>query len=269
MKDCDCLVDPLGLVKRIVPFLVHRNSRVCLSALSAIDSIIRWRPWKNAFPIMSVLLGRREDPNMVELGEFYDDNFCTQNFIACLLLDSRKQIRNTIYKTIVDWVSELEDRADIELHLLPFILIGDLESEESVSYFQEKRCDAPEYVSRYARKFIPALLDRVDCDFFSITRENRDRLLIHTFNYLVPAGIVEHISGIFNLIEREGMNENYSPLLDLIVESGADWWNVLGIPQDTFVSPTKMELCVSLLRRGTIPEVAKNWFFENKNKLNF
>jgi hypothetical protein len=63
------------------------------------------------------------------------------------------------------------------------------------------------------------------------------------------------------------MDENFSPLLDLIVESGADWWTMLEMSPETIVSPTKMELCVSLLRRGTIPALAKKWFIENQNKL--
>ena len=261
MDRCDDAIDPLDVAKTVSQFLAHKNSRIRLSALSAINSIIRWRPWISTYPILSWLLGRREDPNMVELGEFYDENFSRKNFIACLIHDDREEIRTAMFHTLVDWVSELDDRADIELHLLPFILIGELESKNNSVYFNEKRPDATEYVQRYARKFIPALFDRIDCDFLTINRSNRDKLLIHTFKYLGSSRIGEFVTNIFQLIRREGMNENFMFLIDLVADSGIDWWKNLQ-ENDT-------EICIEFLRRGqSLPVEAMNWFAENKDRMN-
>ena len=256
-------VDPVVVATHVAQFLTHPNSRIRLSALGAMDGIMRWRSWKTTYPILCVLLGRQEEVNVVHLGEFYDENFCRKNFIACLMFDCNPQVRLALFRTLLGWTTTLEDKADIESHLLPFILIGELDVDIGAQFteeFHKLHPDAIGYVQRYARKFIRALLGRIDCDFATITNDNRDRLLIHTVKYIGPTFIVEFISDLLLFIEKRGV-KGMEAILDIIAESNVESFDHIV----TSRSRNTIEMCTYLLQQGNgnVGEKVRRWFLEN------
>lgn len=187
VSEIDPSIETTILATKICPFLQHRNSKVKRSALETISTILKWRPWKSTFPILCLLLGRREDPNVVEMDEFYNPDFTRINYIAKLIFDDNPHFRLYVFKTILSWTVDLEDSSDLESHLLPFVLIGEIDSEighEFTTHLNSVRTDIVEYVQKYGRKFIPALKNKIDCDFGNITKSNSQRLMLHVMKYL-------------------------------------------------------------------------------------
>ena len=114
--------DVVVLGTHLSPLLCHKNSKFRISALHCIDRLLRSAPWKGTFPLISALQAR-DDPNEIPVSEFFEPT-ARINYFASLAFDPHEGVRFEWFKSLIVWVTELEDRLDIESHLSAYILTG-------------------------------------------------------------------------------------------------------------------------------------------------
>jgi len=218
----------IPLFKTVTKYtLSHRNSKIKIAGLSAIDRLIRMHPWKETYDMMCYLLGRNSDPNCVEISEFFNPEFTRKNFLASLIFDPNIGVRMVIAEMLISWVSTLEDRADIECHVVPFILLGTVDMEIGTTVWtllEESINDIPGWVRTHARKFMPVLLKKIDSfEFGNITKNNVLKLLEKIISIVGVDGVREYMLELIALAQRVELPDT---IMEVIAEDDF-WTNVL------------------------------------------
>jgi hypothetical protein len=242
-------------IQVLSPLLLRKQSRVRLVSLHTVDSILRSNPWKTTFPSISHLLGRNPNPQEISITEFFAPSG-RHNFIASLIIDPQLRVKRAVFECLTKWMTELDDSADMEIHLAPFWLSGffDPEVKEYIESELKPRIIAAEqarrgpdrssdlftnWVTRQSRNFIPALVRGVfnSDDFENVTFENRVKLLDVVLQFSRPELAAEWIVPVFALVERalsRGGCRSESVLLRIAViaaRSTGDWlpfWQGMG-----------------------------------------
>lgn len=102
--------------------LSHKQAKMRLAALNAIDKLMYCSPFKKNVEIMEQLMGFR-DPNVVPIKDFYEPS-TKFNYYAYLSSDSNMVVLKRFYEVISSWMMDTEDRSENEPRLIPYILSG-------------------------------------------------------------------------------------------------------------------------------------------------
>jgi hypothetical protein len=110
--------------------VVSKKSKVRIAGLEALGNILYCGVWKYNSNVMEILIGFR-DPNVVAIRDFFE--YTTKiNYLAVLAKDPKVQCREYFIRCLGDWLTVLPDKADHETRLLPYLLSGLFDSEESI-----------------------------------------------------------------------------------------------------------------------------------------
>ena len=121
------------LSRGILYALSHKQAKLRLAALEAMDKLMFCSPYKKNVEIMEQLIGFR-DPNIVPIKDFYEPS-TKFNYLAFLSSDSNQGVLLKYYEVIFDWLLNTEDRVDHESRLIPYVLTGLFNKNELVSNF--------------------------------------------------------------------------------------------------------------------------------------
>ena len=97
--------------------LSHKQAKLRLAALDALDKLMYCSPYKKNVEIMEQLIGFR-DPNIVPIKDFYEPT-TKFNYLAFLSADTNQNVLIKFYEVIFDWLLNTEDRVDHESRLIP------------------------------------------------------------------------------------------------------------------------------------------------------
>lgn len=117
--------------------LTHKQSRLRLAALDALDVLMTCSPFKKNVEIMENLIGFR-DPNIVPIKDFYEPN-TKINYLALLVSDPSAAVLRRFFEMITTWLSELSDRSDHESRLIPYIISGLFVNDEDICQYVVER----------------------------------------------------------------------------------------------------------------------------------
>ena len=121
------------LSRGILYALSHKQAKLRLAALDALDKLMYCSPNKKNVEIMEQLIGFR-DPNIVPIKDFYEPS-TKFNYLAFLSADSNQGVLLKFYEVIFDWLLNTEDRIDHESRLIPYVLTGLFNKNEVVANF--------------------------------------------------------------------------------------------------------------------------------------
>ena len=121
------------LSRGILYALSHKQAKLRLAALEALDKLMYCSPYKKNIEIMEQLIGFR-DPNMVPIKDFYEPS-TKFNYLAFLSSDSNQGVLLKYYEVIFDWLLNTEDRVDHESRLIPYVLTGLFNKNENVANY--------------------------------------------------------------------------------------------------------------------------------------
>ena len=121
------------LSRGILYALSHKQAKLRLAALEAMDKLMFCSPYKKNVEIMEQLIGFR-DPNIVPIKDFYEPS-TKFNYLAFLSSDSNQGVLLKYYEVIFDWLLNTEDRVDHESRLIPYVLTGLFNKNELVANF--------------------------------------------------------------------------------------------------------------------------------------
>ena len=121
------------LSRGILYALSHKQAKLRLAALDALDKLMYCSPNKKNVEIMEQLIGFR-DPNMVPIKDFYEPS-TKFNYLAFLSSDANQGVLLKFYEVIFDWLLNTEDRIDHESRLIPYVLTGLFNKNEVVANF--------------------------------------------------------------------------------------------------------------------------------------
>jgi hypothetical protein len=141
------------------------------------------------------------------------------------------------------------------MHLVPFVLIGTVDNEIGDEVSQELVQGIPllpEWVAKHARRFIQAIICRVDDDFWFVTRKNIQRLLGKVLTLIGPEGTREYVLDIAQLAMTSFVSDE---VLGVIARDGF-WADVL-LQDEEEVSFRKIELVGRLLQLGGFSVVCR------------
>ena len=125
------------LSRGILYALSHKQAKLRLAALDAMDKLMYCSPYKKNVEIMEQLIGFR-DPNIVPIKDFYEPS-TKFNYLAFLSSDSNQGVLLKYYEVLFDWLLNTEDRVDHESRLIPYVLTGLFNKNEIVAnYVLEK-----------------------------------------------------------------------------------------------------------------------------------
>ena len=113
--------------------LSHKQAKMRLAALNAIDKLMYCSPFKKNVEIMEQLMGFR-DPNVVPIKDFYEPS-TKFNYYAYLSSDSNMVVLKRFYEVISSWMMDTEDRSENEPRLIPYILSGLFDKNEEIDVF--------------------------------------------------------------------------------------------------------------------------------------
>lgn len=111
--------------------LVSKQSKLKVLALEAIDALLECSPFKKNYEIFEGLIGFR-DPNIVPIKDFYEAS-TKINYFALLVSDSKAIVRKRFVEIISTWLINKEDRFDYESIIVPYLLSGLSDSDESIA----------------------------------------------------------------------------------------------------------------------------------------
>lgn len=218
LTETACIWDPESLTEATVFCLSHRLAKIRLAAITAVDHLLRVAPWKHTYTVLAKLMCK-QDPNLVHLSDFFSDieSPTRINYAAILTFDPNLSVRIRWFTAMVDWVTSLEDRDDVECHFLPYVLSGSLDDNESIRNLVES-VSPKQRVKRHARKFMSALCHRIDADFANITAIHSAKLLRAVVQSL-DEYVLEYIPEIFKVCVKHGhpdTSEIYQQILSAI-----------------------------------------------------
>jgi len=121
------------LSRGILYALSHKQAKLRLAALDALDKLMYCSPNKKNVEIMEQLIGFR-DPNIVPIKDFYEPS-TKFNYLAFLSSDANQGVLLKFYEVIFDWLLNTEDRIDHESRLIPYVLTGLFNKNEVVANF--------------------------------------------------------------------------------------------------------------------------------------
>ena len=121
------------LSRGILYALSHKQAKLRLAALEAMDKLMFCSPYKKNVEIMEQLIGFR-DPNIVPIKDFYEPS-TKFNYLAFLSSDSNQGVLLKYYEVIFDWLLNTEERVDHESRLIPYVLTGLFNKNELVANF--------------------------------------------------------------------------------------------------------------------------------------
>ena len=121
------------LSRGVLYALSHKQAKLRIAALEAIDKLMYCSPFKKNVEIMEQLIGFR-DPNVVPIKDFYEPT-TKFNYLAFLSSDSNQAVLIKFYEVIFDWLLNAEDRVDHESRLIPYVLTGLFNKNENVADF--------------------------------------------------------------------------------------------------------------------------------------
>ena len=121
------------LSRGILYALSHKQAKLRIAALDAMDKLMYCSPFKKNVEIMEQLIGFR-DPNVVPIKDFYEPS-TKFNYLAFLSSDSNQAVLIKFYEVIFDWLLNTEDRIDHESRLIPYVLTGLFNKNETVADF--------------------------------------------------------------------------------------------------------------------------------------
>ena len=125
------------LSRGILYALSHKQAKLRIAALEALDKLMYCSPYKKNVEIMEQLIGFR-DPNVVPIKDFYEPT-TKFNYLAFLSADTNQSVLIKFYDVIFDWLLNTEDRVDHESRLIPYVLTGLFNKNEIVAnYVLEK-----------------------------------------------------------------------------------------------------------------------------------
>ena len=125
------------LSRGVLYALSHKQAKLRIAALDALDKLMYCSPNKKNVEIMEQLIGFR-DPNIVPIKDFYEVS-TKFNYLAFLSSDSNQGVLLKLYEVIFDWLLNTEDRVDHESRLIPYVLTGLFNKNENVAkYVLEK-----------------------------------------------------------------------------------------------------------------------------------
>ena len=121
------------LSRGVLYALSHKQAKLRIAALEAIDKLMYCSPFKKNVEIMEQLIGFR-DPNVVPIKDFYEPS-TKFNYLAFLSADTNQAVLIKFYEVIFDWLLNTEDRIDHESRLIPYVLTGLFNKNENVANF--------------------------------------------------------------------------------------------------------------------------------------
>ena len=121
------------LSRGILYALSHKQAKLRLAALDALDKLMYCSPNKKNVEIMEQLIGFR-DPNIVPIKDFYEPS-TKFNYLAFLSSDANQGVLLKFYEVIFDWLLNTEYRIDHESRLIPYVLTGLFNKNEVVANF--------------------------------------------------------------------------------------------------------------------------------------
>ena len=190
----------------LVPLLAHRSSRVRIAAIAAVDRcLMRTNPWKDTYPVIQ-LMGALER-NEIPVSDFFDPNSIRINYFSKLTFDSNVSVRRVWFKQLVNWVTTLADKEDVDIHLCPYLLTGlfdpilgaEVHAIMSTEIGKDDECK--NWVQKKARRFIQAFMSRIDCDFLNCSAENALRML-NTILSFIDEKAIEWFPNILRTCQR-------------------------------------------------------------------
>jgi len=129
------------LARSLYLSLTHRQSKLRVVGLEALEKLMYLSPFKKNIEIMEQMIGFR-DPNLVPIKDFYEPT-AKINYFALLSGDTSSQVLRKFYETITNWLLHVDDRFDHECRLLPYIITGlFLENHEEIGLFVNERMEA-------------------------------------------------------------------------------------------------------------------------------
>lgn len=233
LTETACVWDPMPLTEATVFCLSHRLAKIRLAAITAVDHLLRVGPWKHTYTVIEKLMCK-QDPNLVPLSDFFSDieSPTRINYAAILTFDPNLSVRKRWFTAMVDWVTSLEDRDDVECHFLPYVLSGSFDENESIQSLV-KSVSPKQRVKRHARKFMSALCHRIEADFANITAVHSAKLLRAVVQSL-DEYVLEYIPEFFKVCVKHGRPDTYEIHQQILSEIGIHcqpqlWWPVLSV----------------------------------------
>ena len=120
--------------------LSHKQAKLRLAALNAIDKLMYISPYKKNVEVMEQLIGFR-DPTIVPIKDFYEPT-TKFNYFAFLCSDKNISVLKKFYEIITEWLLKCEDKNEIELRITPYILTGLFNEHEEIGEYVYERFEA-------------------------------------------------------------------------------------------------------------------------------
>lgn len=117
--------------------LSHKQAKLRLAALNAIDKLLYCSPYKKNVEIMEQLTGFR-DPNVVPIKDFYEPS-TKFNYLAYLSADPNVVVLKRFYEVITSWLLNTEDRNEHEPRLITYILTGLFNKNDDIALYVYER----------------------------------------------------------------------------------------------------------------------------------
>lgn len=118
------------LARALLLPLVSKKSKAKLAAMRALEELLFVGPWKQAYAVMDILIGFR-DPNVVPIKDFYDPSH-NVNYLALLIGDEKKSVREQFLLMLENWLINLKDREDHYPRLIPYLLTFVFDSDPEI-----------------------------------------------------------------------------------------------------------------------------------------
>ena len=117
--------------------LSHKQAKLRLAALNAVDKLVYCSPFKSNVQIMEQLVGFR-DPHLVPIKDFYEPS-TKFNYFAFLSCDANQIVLKRFYEVISSWTLLLEDRNEFEPRVLPYMLTGLFDKNSEIALYVSER----------------------------------------------------------------------------------------------------------------------------------
>jgi hypothetical protein len=173
-----------------------------------------------------------------------------------LVFDANSGVRITVFDVLISWVSTLEDKEDIEIHLVPYILIGTVDPELGEMVLEKLNraiSDVSAWVRKHASNFLRVLICRVKDDFGFITKVNVDSLFARVVQLVGPIGMREYM---YDILQFALSNPVSDKVLSVIAQDNF-WLDVLVADNEGGSTSQQIALVAKLYRLGGYTEATR------------
>lgn len=271
-----CHLIPLERMDLILNLLTHKYHRIRKQAIVTVDeSLMRRQPWKSTFLIISRMAALSS--NEIPVAEIFNPT-TKVNYMSSLTFDSNIGVRRAWFQQLVLWTTTLEDRADVESHFFPYLMTGLFDPALAA---EVRQWVEPQYVRRCARRFMPAFMKNVECDFSHTTRKNALNMLAVLIENMDEQMLIEWTVSVLRLclktkvcesgltdrvLKALGENVRADIWYDLVPgdPSGDDYWwliNQLFLSSECPVSETVREYFIAKLAEVRFPTPSMSHVF--------